>query len=52
MEKDCIICGGIGYTAEHSPYPYDHDADGNCNGACPIQVQCEFCQGTGKVSAD
>ena len=43
----CNICNGQGWTAEHSPYQGDHDEDGSCNGSCPIQVQCEYCQGTG-----
>lgn len=49
--KMCEVCGGKGYTAEHSPGLNDHDSEGNCLGACPVQVQCEHCNGTGKVTA-
>jgi hypothetical protein len=44
-EINCPKCNGDGYTSEHDP---------RCNGTnclhlCPIQVQCEFCQATGKI---
>lgn len=45
--RPCETCGGKGYTAEHSPGLNDHDGEGNCVGACPVQVQCEHCNGTG-----
>lgn len=45
--RTCETCVGKGYTAEHSPGPNDHDDEGNCLGACPVQVQCEHCNGTG-----
>jgi len=48
-ERTCETCGGKGYTAEHSPGVNDHDGEGNCLGACPVQVQCEKCNGTGKI---
>ena len=46
----CPKCFGEGWTAEHATGIYDHDGEGNCNGACPVQVQCEYCQGTGKAA--
>ena len=46
-EKDCPVCGGVGYTAEHD-LPSRHGEDGECIN-CPIQVQCENCLGTGKI---
>lgn len=46
----CPACNGQGWTAEHSPGVYDHDGEGNCNGSCPVQVQCEPCMGSGKVA--
>jgi len=44
----CDDCGGDGWTAEHES-PSLHTEDGECMGYCPIQVQCEKCQGTGKI---
>jgi DnaJ-class molecular chaperone len=48
MKKKCDRCNGQGWTTEHAPM-YMHDEDGSCNGNCPVQVQCEYCQGTGEV---
>ena len=41
--RECHICRGCGYTEDHDP-----NCDGSCN-YCPIQIQCEYCHGTGKV---
>ena len=42
----CTDCNGDGYTAEHDPSdPHIH----GCNGGCPIQVQCHYCEGTGEI---
>ena len=49
LEEKCSTCNGQVWTAEHSPYSGDHDEDGSCNGGCPIQAQCENCQGTGII---
>lgn len=49
MEKikvKCDSCDGYGYTAEHND-PSSHGEDGECLN-CPVQVQCENCEGTGK----
>lgn len=46
----CPKCQGDGWTAEHATSAYSHDEDGNCLGDCPVQVQCEYCKGTGKVN--
>lgn len=47
MEKvdkgECPECRGDGLTAEHDP----EDPHENGCSSCPIQVQCEPCQGTG-----
>jgi hypothetical protein len=43
----CNLCNGDGYTAEHNPN--DPHKDGCCSGSCPIQVECEKCQGTGYI---
>ena len=43
----CNLCNGDGYTAEHNPN--DPHEDGCCSGSCPIQVECEKCQGTGYI---
>ena len=43
IEKTCPKCEGVGWYADHDP---------NCNGSCdhcPVQVQCEECEGTGKI---
>lgn len=45
--EPCPACGGAGWTAEHSLSPGAHDEEGNCLGACPEQVPCETCNGTG-----
>jgi len=42
---DCPDCNGFGYTAEHNPA--DPHPDGECSGGCPIQVECQKCEGTG-----
>ena len=48
FDGKCSKCGGNGWTVEHDPGVYSHDGDGNCLDYCPIQVQCEYCQGTGE----
>jgi DnaJ-class molecular chaperone len=45
----CKKCKGDGWTAEHDPGPYSHDEEGNCLGYCPVQVQCQECNGTGET---
>ena len=42
-EIDCPDCGGDGFTAEHAS-----DCNGSCD-YCPVQVQCEICECTGKI---
>ena len=41
----CPECIGDGFTAEHDPN--DPHINGCSN--CPIQVQCDTCEGTGIV---
>lgn len=48
----CPKCNGDGWTAEHDPGVYSHNENGDCLGNCPIQVQCEFCNGTGKIEKE
>jgi hypothetical protein len=43
----CEFCKGAGWTAEHNPDAFAHDEDGECLGFCPVQVQCNACNGTG-----
>ena len=45
-KEKCIVCGGDGFTSEHDPN--DPHINGQCS-FCPIQVQCEVCEGTGFV---
>lgn len=49
--RTCETCEGKGWTSGHSPDIHDHDEEGNCLGACPVQLQCESCNGTGKLPA-
>jgi len=45
----CKDCGGDGWYADHSPEHYaGQDLDCSECG-CPVQVQCEKCEGTGKI---
>lgn len=46
-EEVCKACNGDGYTAEHD-LPSRHGENGECI-SCPVQVQCESCEGTGFV---
>lgn len=43
---DCSDCGGQGWTTEHAN-------DASCRMAecsnCPVQVQCQRCEATGKI---
>lgn len=50
MTMKCSHCGGDGWTSEHDTGAYSHDGEGNCLGYCPVQVQCEKCNGTGEVT--
>lgn len=47
--EKCTACNGDGWYADHSP---EEHPNGDCCGACPIQVQCERCMGTGCVNVD
>lgn len=43
----CRHCGGAGYIAEHHP----DCMDTRCCPDCPIQVECEYCGGSGREPA-
>ena len=43
----CGACDGKGWTAEHDPS--DPHIGGDCGGSCPVQVQCEACEGSGNT---
>lgn len=45
----CPECNGDGFTVEHDSPSRHSPEDGTCIN-CPIQVQCEFCQGGGEIS--
>ena len=50
MSKEkCTACNGDGWYPDHASIPH---ADGECDEACPIQVQCERCMGTGSVRVE
>lgn len=46
----CPECNGDGFTQEHDPNDMrpEHIELGECL-TCPVQVQCDYCQGTGIV---
>jgi len=51
MTSICEKCGGQGWYQDHAPMG-EHYADANGQPACqicPIQVQCEVCEGTGEL---
>lgn len=48
VKEKCKLCNGDGYTAEHDLISNHNPEDGSCI-TCPIQVQCEKCEGTGFV---
>ena len=41
----CPNCNGDGYTSEHANTPHEF----GCDGACPVQEQCERCQAKGFI---
>lgn len=47
----CHKCQGDGYTSEHNECSRDDEGQHDCS-QCPIQVQCEDCQGKGFVSTE
>lgn len=47
-ELKCPKCEGAGYTSEHDPMSRDEYGLHDCR-YCPVQVQCEYCMGTGRV---
>lgn len=45
-EHDCAKCQGYGYIKGHNPLdPHEY----GCSD-CPIQVPCEQCRSTGKIT--
>ena len=44
----CTKCNGDGFTAEHDLGVNHNHYTGECI-SCPVQVQCDPCQGTGEV---
>ena len=44
----CNWCAGDGWYTTHSSECWPEKARG-CVGECPIQKQCEKCEGTGNV---
>ena len=48
MRAKCLNCEGEGWIVDHSPAHYANQQDPDCYPyGCPVQVQCEECQGTG-----
>ncbi len=45
--EECPKCDGEGVVSEHDS-PETHGRDGECL-TCPIQVQCDHCEGTGEI---
>ena len=50
IEYICPKCGGMGFRSEHDPSDgsEEHMVYGKCT-SCPIQVQCEECEGQGRI---
>lgn len=44
QERECQKCQGWGWYADHDLMENHNPEDGSCL-SCPIQVQCEECQG-------
>ncbi len=50
MKMKCSQCSGNGWYDDHTPAHYDDPSDNDCGKhGCPIQVECENCEGTGYV---
>ena len=45
--KTCPVCKGKGWIAGHNSSSQAHDGEGKCLGYCPIQIECEVCDGIG-----
>ena len=46
----CSVCGGDGWYADHSLEHYHNSQDCDCSKyGCPVQVECEICEGTGYI---
>ena len=44
----CEQCDGNGWYADHSLLHYQNSNDTDCSEyGCPVQVECEKCNGTG-----
>ena len=47
----CPECNGEGWYADHSLEHYHNSHDPDCSRyGCPVQVECEKCNGTGHCS--
>ncbi len=47
VEVNCFECNGSGTLPDHDT-PENHGTDGECV-SCPVPVQCDRCQASGKV---
>jgi RecJ-like exonuclease len=46
----CPKCEGVGSYPEHDPNSRDPETGEHDCRYCPIEVECEECEGTGKIS--
>ena len=48
--EKCLVCGGDGWIADHSPEHYHFGNSMTCYEAgCPVQVMCDRCDGKGYI---
>lgn len=45
----CHVCNGDGFYADHSSSHYHSPYDICSDHGCPVQVECEYCEGQGKI---
>lgn len=47
--KPCPCCHGEGWYSDHNENSFNYETgEHECSG-CPIQVECQNCEGTGRV---
>jgi RecJ-like exonuclease len=50
-QKVCMCCNELGYISDHSSSHYSNSQDTDCfKYGCPVQIECEECNGTGCIT--